>query len=168
MSTSRRDLMYYQDVNTPDTQPILLGDLFINKPENHQRLEPQLTELRRRMLRTFTSIGLTLIVYHNSVKLNRKILAQIRIQTRVSNHMHLNLRRSDMPWTRLQLFLILDPLLPPDCHQCQMSTYIYLNKLNLWLSAPKGATPVNQTPATDMQIAVRPYNVISISLCQVY
>jgi len=47
---------------------------------------------------------------------------------------------------------------------------IYLNKikLNLWLTAPKGATPVKQTSATDWQIAVRRDNVISITLRQVY
>ena len=26
-------------------------------------------------------------------------------------------------------------------------------KLNMWLTAPKGATPINQTPATDWQMA---------------
>ena len=40
--------------------------------------------------------------------------------------------------------------------------------LNLWLTAPKGATPVNQTSATDWQIAVQRDNVISITLRQVY
>ena len=29
-----------------------------------------------------------------------------------------------------------------------------LKNLNLWLTAPKGATPVNQTSATDWQMAV--------------
>ena len=28
------------------------------------------------------------------------------------------------------------------------------NKINLWLIAPKGATPVNQTSATDWQMAL--------------
>ena len=42
-----------------------------------------------------------------------------------------------------------------------------LNKKNLWLTAPKGATPVNQTSATDWQMAVRRDNVISITLRQV-
>ena len=41
-------------------------------------------------------------------------------------------------------------------------------KLNLWLTAPKGATPVNLSSATDWQIAVRRDNVIRITLCQVY
>ena len=36
-----------------------------------------------------------------------------------------------------------------------------LVKLNLWLTAPKGATPVNYTSATDWQMAVRRDNVIS-------
>jgi hypothetical protein len=40
-------------------------------------------------------------------------------------------------------------------------------KLNLWLTAPKGATPVNYTSATDWQMAVRRDNVISITLRQV-
>ena len=39
---------------------------------------------------------------------------------------------------------------------------------NLWLTAPKGATPVNYTSATDWQIAVGQDNVISIMLHQVY
>ena len=35
------------------------------------------------------------------------------------------------------------------------SSYYQLKiKLNLWFTAPKGATPVNQTPATDWQMAV--------------
>ena len=37
-------------------------------------------------------------------------------------------------------------------------------KTNLWLTAPKGATPVNLTSATDWQMAVRRDNVISIKL----
>ena len=41
-------------------------------------------------------------------------------------------------------------------------------KLNMWLTAPKGTTPVNSTSATDWQIAVRRDNVISITLHQVY
>ena len=41
-------------------------------------------------------------------------------------------------------------------------------KLNLWLTAPKGATPVNQTSATDWQITVRRDNVISTTLRQVF
>ena len=40
-------------------------------------------------------------------------------------------------------------------------------KLNLWLTAPKGATPVNETSATDWQMAAQRDNVISITLCQV-
>ena len=40
-------------------------------------------------------------------------------------------------------------------------------KLNLWLTAPKGPTPVNQTSATDGQMAARWDNVISIMLRQV-
>ena len=36
--------------------------------------------------------------------------------------------------------------------------------LNLWLTAPKGATPVNQTSTTDWQMAVRRDIVISITL----
>ena len=49
-------------------------------------------------------------------------------------------------------------------------SYIYILKikLNLWLTAPKGAKPVNQTPATDWQMAARRDNVISITLRQVY
>ena len=39
-----------------------------------------------------------------------------------------------------------------------------LNKLNLWLTAPKGATPVNDTSATDCQMEVQRDNVISITL----
>ena len=39
-------------------------------------------------------------------------------------------------------------------------------KLNLWLTAPKGATPVNQTSATNWQMAVGRDNVISITLRQ--
>ena len=38
---------------------------------------------------------------------------------------------------------------------------------NLWLTAPKGATPVNWTSATDWQMVVRRDNVISITLSQV-
>ena len=41
-------------------------------------------------------------------------------------------------------------------------------KLNLWLTAPKGAKPVNQTPETDWQMAARPENVISITLRPFY
>ena len=41
-------------------------------------------------------------------------------------------------------------------------------KLNLWLKAPKGATPVNKTSATDWQMAARRNNVIGIMLRQVY
>ena len=40
-------------------------------------------------------------------------------------------------------------------------------KINLWLSAPEGATPVNWTSATDWQMAVLQDNVISIKLRQV-
>ena len=43
-----------------------------------------------------------------------------------------------------------------------------LLKLNLWLTALKGATPVNQTSEKGWQMAVRLDNVISISLRQVY
>ena len=42
-----------------------------------------------------------------------------------------------------------------------------IKKLNLWLTAPKVVTPVNYTPATDWQMAVRRDNVISITLRQV-
>ena len=42
-----------------------------------------------------------------------------------------------------------------------------LLKLNLWLTTPKGAAPVNQTSATDWQMAVQRDNVISITLRQV-
>ena len=38
----------------------------------------------------------------------------------------------------------------------------------MWLTAPKGATPVNQTSATDWQMAVRQSSVISITLRQIY
>ena len=41
---------------------------------------------------------------------------------------------------------------------------IIIIKLNLWLTAPKGDTPVTQTSATDWQMAVRWDNVISITL----
>ena len=34
----------------------------------------------------------------------------------------------------------------------------------MWLTAPKGATPVNYTFATDWQMAARRNNVISITL----
>ena len=37
-------------------------------------------------------------------------------------------------------------------------------KLNLWLTAPKGAAPVNLTSATGWQMAARRDNVISITL----
>ena len=40
-------------------------------------------------------------------------------------------------------------------------------KLNLWLTAPNGATPINYTTATDWQMAARRDNVISITLRQV-
>ena len=43
----------------------------------------------------------------------------------------------------------------------------YELKLNLWLTAPEGVTPVNYTSATDWQMAVRRDNVISITLRQV-
>ena len=35
------------------------------------------------------------------------------------------------------------------------SSHLCIKKLNLWPTAPKGATPVNFTSATDWQIAVR-------------
>ena len=38
----------------------------------------------------------------------------------------------------------------------------------MWLTAPEGATPVNETSETDWQITVRWDNVISITLRQVY
>ena len=41
-----------------------------------------------------------------------------------------------------------------------------LSKLNMWLTTPKGATPVNYTSATDWQMAVR-RDVISITIRQV-
>ena len=41
-------------------------------------------------------------------------------------------------------------------------------KLNMWLTPPKGTTPVNQTSVTDWQIAVRRDIVISITYRQVY
>ena len=44
---------------------------------------------------------------------------------------------------------------------------IIKTKLNLWLTAPKGTSPVNYTSATDWQMAVRRDNVISIMLRQV-
>ena len=37
----------------------------------------------------------------------------------------------------------------------------------MWLTAPKGATPVNYTSATNWQIAIQPDNGISITLRQV-
>ena len=40
-------------------------------------------------------------------------------------------------------------------------------KINLWLTAPKGATPVNLTSATDWQMAALRDNVSSITLRQV-
>ena len=40
-------------------------------------------------------------------------------------------------------------------------------KINLWLTAPKRATPVNYTSATDWQMAARRDNVICITLRQV-
>ena len=43
-----------------------------------------------------------------------------------------------------------------------------LKKINLWVTAPKGATPVNETSATDWQMAVRWDYLISITLRQVY
>ena len=52
--------------------------------------------------------------------------------------------------------------------KCYTVQLVFKLKLNLWLTAPKGATPVNQTSATDWQIAVRRDNVISIALHQVY
>ena len=39
---------------------------------------------------------------------------------------------------------------------------IKLKKLNLWLTAPRGTTSVNQTSATDWQMAVRRDNVIAL------
>ena len=53
----------------------------------------------------------------------------------------------------------------------EFSVYQFLTlllKLNLWLAAFKGATPVNYISATDWQIALRRDNVISITLRQVY
>ena len=44
---------------------------------------------------------------------------------------------------------------------------VYLKKLTMWLTAPKGAIPVNQTSATHWQMATRRDNVISITLRQV-
>ena len=41
------------------------------------------------------------------------------------------------------------------------------NKLNLQLTDPKGATPINQTSATDWKMAARRDNVISITLRKV-
>ena len=41
-------------------------------------------------------------------------------------------------------------------------------KLNLWLTVPKGATPVNQTSTTDWQMAAQWDNMISIMPHQVY
>ena len=41
---------------------------------------------------------------------------------------------------------------------------LYDIKINLWLTAPKGATPVKKTSATDWQMAVRRINVIIITL----
>ena len=49
---------------------------------------------------------------------------------------------------------------------CLSYNNIYSHKkLNLWLTVPKGATPVNETPATDWQMKD---NVISITVRQVY
>ena len=42
-----------------------------------------------------------------------------------------------------------------------------LIKLNLWITAPRGAKPVNQTSANDWQMAERRDNVISITFHQV-
>ena len=44
---------------------------------------------------------------------------------------------------------------------------LLFKKLNLWLTAPKGATAVNLTSVTDWQMALRRDNVISITLHQV-
>ena len=45
---------------------------------------------------------------------------------------------------------------------------VYLElKLNLWLTALKGAKPVNKTSETDWQMTARRDNVISITHCQV-
>ena len=40
-------------------------------------------------------------------------------------------------------------------HIFHLPCYICELKLNLWLTAPRGPTPVNQTSATDWQIAVQ-------------
>ena len=42
-----------------------------------------------------------------------------------------------------------------------------IKKIILWFTAPKEDTPVNYISATDWQMAVRPDNVISITLLQV-
>ena len=42
-----------------------------------------------------------------------------------------------------------------------------LKKLNLWFTAPKGATPVTWAQATDWQMTVRRDDVISITLRRV-
>ena len=47
-------------------------------------------------------------------------------------------------------------------------TAITTKKLNLWLTAPKGVTPVKETSEADRQMAVRWDNVINITLHQAY
>ena len=45
-----------------------------------------------------------------------------------------------------------------------MATEYLKKKSNLWLTAPKGTIPVNQSSATDWQMSVRQNNVFSITL----
>ena len=41
------------------------------------------------------------------------------------------------------------------------------NKLDLWLTIPKGATPVNKTSVTNWQMVVRRDNVILASILEI-
>ena len=46
--------------------------------------------------------------------------------------------------------------------------FIIKIEINLWLTAPMGATPVNYTSANDWQMAVGRDNMTSIKLSQTY
>ena len=70
-----------------------------------------------------------------------------------------------VPWQGEQFLAIVWDRCPPSTVKYLQICCSYI-KLNPWLSAPKGATPLNWTSATDWQMAVR-RDVISITLHQV-
>ena len=65
-------------------------------------------------------------------------------------------------------FSLMHTVLCPLQNKVEYDTPLSTIKLNLWLTAPTGITPVSKTYATDRQMAVRRDSMISITLRHEY